>query len=115
MRVKYKRKVVFIIYWMGQSIIKRIGSKLNVKFEDIRSQLLSSVENYEIVLVVEEKKVGSKLEEDLISQLLSCINEYKIDLVVDKENGVIVIKKEKMLYEQLKKIDEVFWVVLEIY
>lgn len=88
MRVKYKRNVVFIIYWMGQSIKKRIDSKLNVKFEDIRSQLLSSVENYKIVLVVEEKKVGSKLEEDLISQLLSCINEYKIDLVVDKENVI---------------------------
>lgn len=72
---------------MGQSIIKRIGSKLNVKFEDIRSQLLISVENYEIVIVVEEKMVGSKLEEDIISQLLGCINEYNIDLVVDKENG----------------------------
>lgn len=75
----------FLLYigWV-RVLKKRIGSKLNVKFEDIRSQLLSSVENYEIVLVVE---VGSKLEEDIISQLLGCINEYKIDLVVDKVNG----------------------------
>lgn len=47
---------------------------------------MSSVENYEIVPVVEEKKAGSKSEEDLTSQLLGCINEYKIDPVVDKEN-----------------------------
>lgn len=115
MRVKYKRNAAFITYWMGQSTKKRTGSKSNAKFEDIRSQLLSSAENYEIVPVVEEKKAGSKSEEDLTSQLLSCINEYKIDPVVDKENGAIVTKKEKMLYEQLKKIDEVFWVVSEIY
>lgn len=115
MRVKYKRNAAFITYWMGQSTKKRTGSKSNAKFEDIRSQLLSSAENYEIVPVVEEKKAGSKSEEDLTSQLLGCINEYKIDPVVDKENGAIVTKKEKMLYEQLKKIDEVFWVVSEIY
>lgn len=118
MRVKYKRNAAFITYWMGQSTKKRTGSKSNAKFEDIRSQLLSSAENYEIVPVVEEKKAGSKSdekEEDLTSQLLDCINEYKIDPVVDKENGDIVTKKEKMLYEQLKKIDEVFWVVSEIY
>lgn len=115
MRVKYKRNAAFITYWMGQSTKKKTGSKSNAKFEDIRSQLLSSAENYEIVPVVEEKKAGSKSEEDLTSQLLSCINEYKIDPVVDKENGAIVTKKEKMLYEQLKKIDEVFWVVSEIY
>lgn len=119
MRVKYKRNAAFITYWMRQSTKKRTGSKSNAKFEDIRSQLLSSAENYEIVPVVEEKKAGSKSEEDLTSQLLGCINEYKIDLVVDKENGDqaddIVTKKEKMLYEQLKKIDEVFWVVSEIY
>lgn len=115
MRVKYKRNAAFITYWMGQSTKKRTGSKSNAKFEDIRSQLLSSAENYEIVPVVEEKKAGSKSEEDLTSQLLGCIDEYKIDPVVDKENGAIVTKKEKMLYEQLKKIDEVFWVVSEIY
>lgn len=115
MRVKYKRNAAFITYWMGQSTKKRTGSKSNAKFEDIRSQLLSSAENYEIVPVVEEKKAGSKSEEDLTSQLLGCINEYKIDPVVDKENGDIVTKKEKMLQEQLKKIDEVFWVVSEIY
>lgn len=115
MRVKYKRNAAFITYWMGQSTKKGTGSKSNAKFEDIRSQLLSSAENYEIVPVVEEKKAGSKSEEDLTSQLLGCINEYKIDPVVDKENGAIVTKKEKMLYEQLKKIDEVFWVVSEIY
>lgn len=115
MRVKYKRNAAFITYWMGQSTKKRTGSKSNAKFEDIRSQLLSSAENYEIVPVVEEKKAGSKSEEDLTSQLLGCINEYKLDPVVDKENGAIVTKKEKMLYEQLKKIDEVFWVVSEIY
>lgn len=115
MRVKYKRNAAFITYWMGQSTKKRTGSKSNAKFEDITSQLLSSAENYEIVPVVEEKMTGSKSEQDLTSQLLGCINEYKIDPVVDKENGDIVTKKEKMLYEQLKKIDEVFWVVLEIY
>lgn len=119
MRVKYKRKAAFITYWMGQSTIKRTGSKSNAKFEDIRSQLLSSTDNYEIVPVVEEKMAGSKSEEDITSQLLGCINEYKIDPVVDKENGDqaddIVTKKEKMLYEQLKKIDELFWVVSEIY
>lgn len=49
--------------------------------------------------MVEEKKAGSKSEEDITSQLLGCINEYKIDPVVDKENGDIVTKKEKMLYE----------------
>lgn len=116
MRVKYKRKAAFITYWMGQSTIKRTGSNSNAKFEDIRSQLLSSTDNYEIVTVVE---AGSKSEEDITSQLLGCINEYKIDPVVDKENGDqaddIVTKKEKMLYEQLKKIDEVFLVVSEIY
>lgn len=116
MRVKYKRNAAFITYWMGQSTKKRTGSKSNAKFEDKRSQLLSSAENYEIVPVVE---AGSKSEEDITSQLLGCINEYKIDPVVDKENGDqaddIVTKKEKMLYEQLKKIDEVFWVVSEIY
>lgn len=115
MRVKYKRNAAFITYWMGQSTKKRTGSKSNAKFEDIRSQLLSSAENYKIVPVVEEKKAGSKSEEDLTSQLLGCINEYKINPVVDKENGDIVTKKEKMLYEQLKKIDEVFWVVSELY
>lgn len=115
MRVKYKRNAAFITYWMGQSTKKRTGSKSNAKFEDIRSQLLSSAENYEIVPVVEEKKAGSKSEEDLTSQLLGCIDEYKIDPVVDKDNGDIATKKEKMLYEQLKKIDEVFWVVSEIY
>lgn len=64
---------------------------------------MSSAENYEIVPVVEEKKAGSKSEEDITSQLLGCINEYNIDPVVDKENGDqaddIVTKKEKMLYE----------------
>lgn len=42
-------------------------------------------------------------EEDITSQLLGCIDEYNIDPVVDKENGDqaddSVTKKEKMLYE----------------
>lgn len=61
---------------------------------------MSSAENYEIVPVVE---AGSKSKEDITSQLLSCIDEYNKDPVVDKENGDqaddIVTKKEKMLYE----------------
>lgn len=53
------------------------GSISDAKFEDIRSQLLSSTYNYEIVPVVEEKKAESKSdekEEDITSQLLGCID-----------------------------------------
>lgn len=85
---------------------KRTGSISGAKFKDIRIQLLSSTDNYEIVPVVEEKKAESKSdekEEDKTSQLLGCIDEYNKDPVADKENGDqandSVTKKEKMLYE----------------
>lgn len=90
----------------GLEYKKRTGSISDAKFEDIRSQLLSSTYNYEIVPVVEEKKAESKSdekEEDITSQLLGCIDEYNTDPVADKENGDqandSVAKKEKMLYE----------------
>lgn len=49
-----------------------------------------------------ESKSDEK-EEDITSQLLGCIDEYNKDPVADKENGDqandSVTKKEKMLYE----------------
>lgn len=47
--------------------------------------------------------------------------DYGIDIEIDKENdklredNMYVVKKEKILDEKLKKIDEVFRMVLEIY
>lgn len=108
MNLKKWENAASVTFWSNKlQEKKRTVGKSDVK--------LCSVENREIEPVVEERI------EEIRNQLLGLGDEdYEIDQETVKENGkpeedsTCISKKEKILDEKLKKIDEVFKMVSEI-